>query len=419
MDDGRPGTVLVLATLDTKAGEVRYLARALEARSLTVHYVDLALEAASPDWADTSAARVRAAADPTLLADHSKTGLITATVDGASALVGQLVEDHDVVGVIAVGGGQGTFLATGVMRQLPLGLPKVLVTTLATRAGSYLGTADIVVVPSITDIAGLNPVLKGSLSRAVGALAGMVAAAAEPREPDVPLCAMTMFGVTTTGGDLLRSKLEDQNRVVAVFHANGTGGSTMERLVTEGRIQAVLDWTTTELADELAGGIATAGPDRLTAAARRGIPQLVVPGALDVVNFGAPETVPARYAGRRLYQHTPAATLMRTNVDEARTLGALVAVRLNAAVGPSAVVVPARGFSALSAPGQPFHDPEADEAFTDALSAGLSHPERLHVHDHHINEPAFVDAVATHFASLVDGLPDPPEHDDTPAQELP
>lgn len=400
MNDSRPGTVVALATLDTKADEVRYLAQALAARSLTVHFVDLALQTASPAWAHTSVDQVRAAASPDLRADRSKAGLMSATVDGASAVVRRLVEQGDVVGVVALGGGQGTFLATGVMRHLPLGLPKVLVTTLATRAGTYLGTADIVVVPSITDIAGLNPVLQGALDRAAGALSGMVDASTGRRVPEVPLVAMTMFGVTTSGGSLLRARLEEDGHCVAVFHANGTGGSTMERLVDEGRIQAVLDWTTTELADELVGGIASAGPDRLTAAARRGVPQLIVPGAIDVVNFGAPDTMPAKFAGRRLYQHTPAATLMRTSPDEARELGALVASKVNDSREPTEVVVPARGFSALSAPGQPFHDPEADQAFTDSLGAGLSHPERLHVLDHHINEPAFVDAVAGHFARL-------------------
>ena len=417
MDHSRASTVLVLATLDTKADEARHLARALESRSLTVHFVDLALQATSPPWAQVSVAQVRAAAAPDLLADSGKSGLMSATVDGASTLVRRLVEQGDVVGVVALGGGQGTFLATGVMRHLPLGLPKVLVTTLATRAGTYLGTADIVVVPSITDIAGLNPVLQGSLDRAAGALAGMIEASRGSRPTDVPLVAMTMFGVTTTGGTLLRARLEEQGHCVAVFHANGAGGSTMERLLHEGRIQAVLDWTTTELADELVGGIATAGPDRLTAAARRGVPQLIVPGAIDVVNFGAPDTIPARYAGRRLYQHTPAATLLRTDVAEARELGALMASKINDSRGPTEVVVPAHGFSALSAPGEPFHDPEADQAFTDSLGAGLSHPERLHVLDHHINEPAFVDAVASHFARLVDSADATPDH--SLPQELP
>jgi uncharacterized protein (UPF0261 family) len=417
VDDSRARTVLVLATLDTKADEARHLARALESRSLSVHFVDLALQATSPSWAHTSVQDVRAAASTELRADTSKSGLMSTVVDGASALERHQVEQGEVVGLIALGGGQGTFLATGVMRPLPLGLPKVLVTTLATRAGGYLGTADIVVVPSITDVAGLNPVLQGSLDRAAGALAGMVEATQREQTSDSPLVAVTMFGVTTTGGTLLRARLEEQGHCVAVFHANGTGGSTMERLVDEGRVHAVLDWTTTELADELLGGIATAGPDRLTAAARRGVPQLIVPGAIDIVNFGAQETIPGRYAGRRLYQHTPAATLLRTDPAEARELGAIMARKANDSHGPTAVVVPARGFSALSAPGEPFHDSEADQAFIDALGAGLSHPERLHVLDHHINEPAFVDAVASHFARLVDGADATP--DPSHPQELP
>lgn len=380
----------VLATLDTKREEAEFLAAQLRRTGGDVCLVDLTV--ARPSSSDD---------EPTLgaLAGDVKQAAMRAAAERAKAVLGRMVADGALDAAVGLGGGQGTWLVAEVMKELPLEMPKALVTTLATRAGTYLGTADVTVLPSITDIAGLNPILRGVLVRAASALAGMASAPTD--ESRNQLTAITMFGVTSAGGALLRNRLEANGIETAVFHANGSGGTMMERLIREGRIAGVLDWTTTELADELCGGIATAGPDRLRAAGRAGIPQLVIPGALDIVNFGPRETVPNRYSTRRLHSHTPAATLMRTDDKDARRLGLELAERLNNATGPVAVLVPGRGFSELSRPGGVFHDPEADEAFITALKAHLDPGIPVDVVDHDINAPDFADAAADRYLALI------------------
>jgi uncharacterized protein (UPF0261 family) len=306
-----------------------------------------------------------------------------------------------VAGVVAMGGGQGSWMAARAMRELPLGLPKVLISTVALRASEYIGRSDMVFVPSVVDLAGLNRFVRQTLAQAAAVLIGMIRADSGPGGDRRPLVGMTMFGVTTAGAEQVRQRLDAAGYEVAVFHANGIGGATMERLASAGAMVGVLDFTPTELADELAGGITTAGPHRLEAAGAAGLPQLLAPGALDVINFRGRDTVPARYAGRLFHQHTPMSTLMRTSAEESGTLGAIVAAKLNQARGPVRVLIPAGGFSQLDAPGGPFWDPEADEAFSATLRHDLNPAVPVDVLPHNINDREFADAAAETFLNLL------------------
>lgn len=391
--------VAVLATLDTKAEEADHVRMRLLEHGLRPVLVDIGTAGTPGLAADVTRDR--------LAADHggTKQEAMEAVAAGAGRVLGELLSRGELAGAFGLGGGQGTWIAATALRTLPLGLPKVLVSTVAARAPFHVRDSDIVLVPSITDIAGLNRILAGVLSRSVAALAGMIGARSDAGGD--PLVAMTMFGVTTAGGEHVRRALAAAGREVAVFHANGNGGRTLERLIRTGQVSGVLDWTTTEITDEVVGGIATAGPHRLEAAGEAGLPQLVVPGAVDVVNFGGPETVPARFSGRTLHQHTPVATLMRTSADEAYEIGRVMAGALARARGPVRVLIPDGGFSALDAPGQPFADPAADKAFVAGLSSALPAAVAVEHSAHHINDARFADLAARRFLDLASaGGPD-------------
>lgn len=389
-------SVAVLATFDTKLAEAQFVGERIAALGGEPRWVDLSLVRASAQTEEGEAPAPHGELGP-----EAKRAAMQDVVERVSAELLALLRGGDLEGIIGLGGGQGTWIIGEIAKRLPLGVPKVLVTTLATRAGTYLEGTDVIVVPSITDIAGLNPLLRGVLDRAAAAV---VAAARQGRDSDrnaSAVTAMTMFGVTTRGGTAVKKALEAGGIEVAVFHANGNGGSLMEGFVEDGAISGVLDWTTTELTDALLGGIATAGSERLTAAGRAGIPQLVVPGALDVVNFGRPDTVPARYKSRTLYSHTPAATLMRADAEDMRMLAQEIARKLNSARGPVAVVAPERGFSALGAPGRPFHDAEADAAWIETMRAELDPAIPLTTHPYNINDPEFAVIAAAAYLDLV------------------
>lgn len=363
----------VLATLDTKAEEAGFLLERFRRAGATAWLIDIGIRDAGAAGTDAAFSRrsvlAAAGSDQDELASLDKTEALQTMASGAGAVLRRLLAEGRLAGVLGIGGGQGTWLAATAMRTLPLGVPKAIVSTVIGRSPVHVRASDIVMIPSITDMSGLNRILVPVLARAVD----MIVAAGSTEAPapaDRPLVGMTMFGVTTAGGTVVRRRLEDGGHETAVFHANGNGGRTLESLIAEGALTGVLDWTITELADELVGGIASAGPERLRAAAANRIPQVVVPGALDVVNFGAPDTVPERFRDRLLHAHTPESTLMRTSAEESARLGQLVAERLNrAAPGSVAVVIPTDGFSAVGAPGGPFHDPDADRAFADALRA--------------------------------------------------
>ena len=320
---------------------------------------------------------------------------------GVAQIVPDMYSEGKLNGIIAIGGGQGTALGTTSMRNLPIGIPKVMVSTLASGdTRPYVGTKDITMMHSVVDIAGLNRISRKILRNAAGAICGMVEARAEEVTSDKPLIGITMFGVTTPCVMVTKEILENNAYEVIVFHCTGTGGRALEELIESGEIDGVLDVTTTELADEVAGGVLSAGADRLEAAGKLGIPQVVVPGALEMVNFGKKETVPLKYQQRNLYSHTPMVTLMRTNVEENNKLGDMMACKLNEANGPTAVAIPLRGFSAYNADGMHFYHPEANQAFIETLKSSLSSDVQLIEMDYHINDQKF----AHEIVSLLMGM---------------
>jgi uncharacterized protein (UPF0261 family) len=294
-----------------------------------------------------------------------------------------------------MGGSGGTSIATAAMRALPVGVPKLMVSTVGGGdVAPYAGTKDITFMPSVLDVAGFNRISRRIYANAAAAIAGMVAAQRPVESDDKPLIGASMFGNTTAAVDRARARLERAGMEVLVFHATGTGGRTMEDLVRERQLQGVLDLTTTELADEVCGGVMSAGPERGHAAPGAGIPVVFAPGCVDMANFGAPQTVPARYSARRLYKWNPNVTLLRTDVAENTRIGEMLAGAANAASGPVAMLWPLRGFSMLDSPGGDFWDPEADRACYAAVRARLRPSMRVIEVDANINDPPFADLAA-------------------------
>ncbi len=390
------GVILVLGTLDTKLPEIAFLAECIRARGYRPWIVDLSLREAPGGVADVPREKILEAAgtSPHNLEAMPKSEAMGAVAAGAGVLVRAMVENGEATAVVAVGGGQGTWLASSVMRALPLGFPKLIASTIANRdIAPFVGYRDVTMMPTVVDLAGLNSILKPILANAAGAICGMAGVTAASPQPPKPRLALTMFGVTTLCATRARAALETAGFEVVVFHANGVGGATMEDLVREGYFVGVVDLTTTELIDELVGGICSAGPHRLEAAGVLGLPQIVVPGAMDVVNFGPPESVPARFAERRLHAHTPVATLMRTSVEESAVVGKIMAQKLNRGRGRITVLIPIGGFSALDAPGGPFEDRAANEAFVLSLRQFLNPAIVVREFPDHINSERFAQAV--------------------------
>jgi uncharacterized protein (UPF0261 family) len=297
--------------------------------------------------------------------------------------------------VLALGGSGGTAIAAQAMRELPVGVPKLIVSTMASGdTRPYVGAVDMTLMYSVVDISGLNPISERILGNAAAAAAGMAKAQGPGSEAEKPLVGATMFGVTTPCVTEARKRLEELGYEVLVFHATGTGGQSMEALMRSGFITASLDVTTTELADELVGGVLSAGQDRLEAAGALGIPQVVSLGALDMVNFGPFESVPAEFRDRLLYKHNPTVTLMRTTPEECAALGRTIACKLNEARGPLTVFVPLKGVSLIATEGQVFHDPAADEALFGALRENLDPEVDLRELDLDVNDPEFAHALA-------------------------
>jgi uncharacterized protein (UPF0261 family) len=313
---------------------------------------------------------------------------------GAIAVARRLHQSGAISAVLGIGGSGGTAIATAAMRELPVGVPKVMVSTMASgEVGHYVGLKDITMMYSVTDIAGLNRISRRILGNAAGAICGMLEQFV-PASDDRPVIAATMFGVTTPCVERVREKLTDAGYEVLVFHATGSGGRAMEGLIAGGFIAGVADVTTTEWADELVGGVLSAGPERMDAAARAGIPQVVSLGALDMVNFGPMETVPDRFRGRKFHIHNPQVTLMRTSAEECRELGKIIARKVNDSRGPATLLIPLRGVSAIDREGQTFHDPAADAALFDAVRRNVNERVKVVELDLHINDPAFADAIA-------------------------
>jgi len=388
-----PKTIALIGTFDTKGEEFCFLRDQIQSAGLRTLMIDVGV-LDSPSFAvDISQAEVAAAAKEDLAqlrAEQNRGRSVTVMALGARTILLRLFAQAAIDGVVSLGGSAGTSIATAAMRELPYGFPKLMVSTLASGdTKPYVGTKDICMMPSVLDISGLNRVSRRILSNAAGAICGMVAAEPAGLLGQRQAIAATMFGVTTPCVTAARRMLEQRGYEVLVFHATGAGGQAMEQLIADGAVRAVLDITTTELADELVGGVLTAGPHRLEAAGSQGIPQLICPGAIDMVNFGPAETVPAHFRNRQLYVHNPTVTLMRTTPEECAEIGRLTATKLNQATGPVTVLIPLQGVSALDKSGMPFHSPAALNAYRQALKAALSPAIRLVELDAHINDDSF------------------------------
>jgi uncharacterized protein (UPF0261 family) len=403
-------TVVLVGTLDTKGDEYAFLRRRLADAGIGTLLVDVGTLDPPRTEPDVSRQEVATAAGidlDALVAARDRGAAVEAMCAAAPVVVRRLFEEGRCQGVLAAGGSGNTAIATAAMRALPVGVPKLVVSTMAgADTSEYVGVSDVVVMPAVTDVAGLNSVSARILANAAAAIAGMVTAAPLDLGEHRPAVAATMFGVTTPAVTAAREELERRGYEVLVFHATGTGGRAMESLVESGLVAGVLDLTTTELADDLVGGVLSAGPHRLEAAGRLGLPQVVSLGALDMVNFGPRDTVPERFAGRNLYVHNPTVTLMRTTPEECAELGRRVAAKLSAATGPVALYVPLRGISAISGEGGPFADPAADEALFSAVRAGLAPHVELHELDAQINDPSFAQAVAARLDDFLTRVDD-------------
>jgi uncharacterized protein (UPF0261 family) len=388
-------TIALLGTMDTKGTEYAFLAEQIQKRGHHTLVIDTGIlgePRLKPDISRAEVASAGGADFAALVAKRDRGEAVTIMSHGASVVLSRLVNARQVDGVIALGGSGGTAIATAAMRALAIGFPKVMVSILASgNTAPYVDVKDIVMFPSIVDIAGLNSISRVLLSRAAGAICGMVEVHIDAGA-DKPVIVASQFGNTTPCVDRARSILEAAGYEVVVFAAVGTGGRTMESLIASGMVGAVLDITTTEWADELVGGVLTAGPQRLEAAARHGVPAIVSTGCLDMVNFGSPETVPTKFQGRRFYQHNPQVTLMRTTPQENHELGCILARKLNLSTGPVTVVLPLRGNSLIGTSGQPFHDPEADQALFDALRSNLRADIPVVELDNAINDQPFAEA---------------------------
>jgi uncharacterized protein (UPF0261 family) len=396
-------TVVLLGTLDTKGVEYAFLRDRLREAGVDVLVVDAGVHepvGLEPDVGRDEVARAGGADVAALAAAGDRGAAVAAMCRGAEALVGRLHAEGRLDGILALGGSGGSSIAAGAMQALPVGVPKLLVSTLASGdTRPYVGAVDVTMMYSVVDISGVNRVSARIMANAAGAIAGMVGATV-PRLEEKPLVAATMFGVTTPCVTRARERLEEFGYEVLVFHATGAGGQSMEALVRGGFLAGVLDATTTELADELVGGVLSAGPDRLEAAGAAGIPQVVSLGALDMVNFGPRETVPPQFEERNLYVHNPTVTLMRTTPEECAELGAQIGRKLSAARGPTALFVPLGGISMIAVPGQPFHDAAADEALLSSLRENLDGVE-THELETDINDDAFATAMADRLDELI------------------
>jgi len=406
--------VYAIATMDTKGEELAFVAERLRGAGVEVVMVDVGTKAPA-----VAAAKVRREAVAACHPDGASAALghtdrgkaVAAMAVALESFLKREAAEGKVAGAIGLGGSGGTALITPALRALPIGVPKVMVSTVAGgNVAAYVGSSDIVMFPSIVDVAGINAVSRRILENAANALAGMVKGQAGESENKLsrdrgagagerPAIGMTMFGVTTPCVDAVRKALEAAGFDCLVFHATGTGGRTMEKLVEAGMIRGVLDVTTTEVADEVVGGVFPAGPERFEAILKAGVPYVMSLGALDMVNFGAMETVPEKFRGRKLHVHNQQVTLMRTTADENRQFARWIAGKINRSTTPVTMLIPESGVSLIDAPGQPFHDPEADAALFDELEQTVEQTPKRVIRrlPMNINDPGFAAALVAEF----------------------
>jgi len=397
-------TIAIIGTLDTKGREFGFIKKLVEDRGLNTFCLNTGVF--DPLFeADVSNTEIAAAVGADLAAIVEARDRATATdvmSRGLKEILPKLYAEGKFDAVISAGGSGGTSMAAPAMRALPIGVPKMIISTMASgNVSQYVDTSDLIMVPSIVDVEGLNDISKKIFTNAVNALCGMVSYPSEVVSEGKPLLAATMFGVTTPCIKAAKEYLESQGYDVLVFHATGAGGRSMESLVDAGFIKGVLDMTTTEWCDEIVGGVLTAGPHRLEAAGKAGIPQVVSVGALDMVNFGPWETVPPQFTDRNLYKHNPTVTLMRTTADELKQIGGAIAEKLNMAKGPTVLYLPLKGVSMIDVEGTPFYDPEADAALFDTLRESLNDNIEIIEMDTDINDPEFAIAAAKKLISML------------------
>lgn len=397
-------TIALIGALDTKGHEFAFVKAAIEQRGHYTLVINTGVMDEPVFAPDIAAQMVAEAGGSTLVdlrtqADRGKAVEIMAK--GAAVVVKNLFEQGKIDGILGMGGSAGTVVGTAAMRALPIGVPKLMVSTLASGdVGAYVGITDIVMMPSVVDVAGINRFSARIFANAVGAIVGMVETPA-PTVEAKPLIAASMFGNTTKLVDRCRELLEQQGYEVLVFHSTGTGGRMMESLIETGYISGVLDVTTTEWADELVGGMLGAGPNRLDAAAKQGIPQVIAPGCLDMVNFWARATVPSQFEGRFFYEWNPNVTLMRTTVEENAHLGEILAKKANQSKAPVAFFLPLQGVSVLDSPGGEFWQPEANAALFDAIKAHVRADIPVYELDNNINDAAFASAVVNQLLEFL------------------
>lgn len=398
-------TIAIAGTFDSKGKELFYVNEVLKSLGLNTFTIHCGVfEPLIETDVSNELVAAEIGEDIKKIAAKKDRALATEVMSKAmEKIVPRLYKEGKFDGIISIGGSGGTSLATPAMRALPIGVPKVMVSTVASgNTEQYVGTSDIVMFPSIVDVSGLNTISTKILTNASMAIAGMVKFEHEEKLEKKPLIAATMFGVTTPCVDAARGYLESLGYEVLVFHATGTGGKTMERLIEDGYFVGVLDLTTTEWCDELVGGVLSAGPNRLEAAAKMGIPQVVSVGALDMVNFGPIDTVPEKFKGRKLYKHNPTVTLMRTTVEENRKLGEIIAEKLNNTKGPTALMLPLKGVSMIDVEGGPFYGPEEDKTLFDTLRKNIDKSKvELIEMDLDINHRDFALAAAKKLVELI------------------
>jgi uncharacterized protein (UPF0261 family) len=400
-------TVVLVGALDTKGEDFRFVRELVESRGLATLVVDVGVMGPPAFAPDVTREEVVAAAGGDLAriasGDHKDEAMQTMAA-GLAAVVARLHADGRLDGILGMGGSGGTSIATRAMRALPVGVPKLMVSTVGGGdVSAYAGTKDATFMPSIVDVAGLNRLSRRIYANAAGAISGMVTMEAAADATERPIVVASMFGNTTKAVDHAKSLLEADGYEVLVFHATGTGGRTMEGLVADGFAVGSLDITTTELADEVCGGIFSAGPDRCLAASRAGIPAVLVPGCVDMANFESVESLPERFRDRLVYRWNPNTTLLRTDAEENRRIGERIAAAANASTAPVAVLVPLRGVSMLDSEGQPFWDPAADRACFDAIRSGLRDGIPYLEIDANINDPEFSGTVAATLLAMLPG----------------
>lgn len=404
------GKVVIIGTLDTKGVELHYIKEIVESSGLQTIVINAGIIGKpyfEPDISNTSVAEAGGTTLTELIENGDRGQAINVMMKGSAEVVRQLFAAGQVGGMISVGGSAGTTVGCYAMQVLPVGVPKIMVSTVASGDTSpYVGVKDITMMYSVVDISGLNRLSRTILANAAFGISGMVKGitqSTQSQAEEKTLLGATMFGVTTACVTKAREYLEERGYEVLVFHATGSGGRAMEGLIEAGYIKGVLDITTTEWCDELVGGVFGAGPLRLEAAGKAGIPQVASVGALDMVNFGASDTVPAKFEGRRLYKHNPTITLMRTTLEENRELGKIIAQKLNQTLGPTALFLPLKGVSAIDQEGQPFYGPEEDEALFQTLREEIN-PVRVTLVEinKNINDEAFAVAMAETLIQMLE-----------------